>query len=711
MGIEKFFTTVNRNFSIMNTVDLNNIDSDKISGNHLMLDFNSIIHNASSRLISRLISSLLINKNNIKPNIDIDLLVIKEVNSFIINLLQKIELKNLESVYCALDGVPTFSKMLEQKKRRFMGDLVEKLLSKYNLPINWSKNNITPGTIFMDKMSKFLNNIKNISRNKPIKEYILDKNDYEFYKNIKNFEVSDIYESGEGEMKIIDKLELMNNKKILFYSPDSDVILLSMISNKSDFIDVLKYNQDTNDISIIDIKLLKTTIYNYCLERINGSELKVINIKKLIKDIVFIFTVFGNDFLPRCEAIQTNYDFLFLIDIYLINLINKGHILSESDIINVSFLSYLNLLRSHEKRLLFRNSYQNIYQNYNYANQINFILDLRKLKNKFEENIVSKKFGEPFYNFYNNILFYIDPIIIKDIIEKNRNPNEKYYGSLQFYVFDKEKLIRIIYDSLKSLNSEFILLNGIVNINNEINNQTNYERLIFKNFKSNIKKHIVNMKDLNSREKEMYLIENKLDKYYQLFNPISEFYIRIQKTRQIDESYYYKKYFNNHSNEEVVREYLKGFRWIFDYYFNRNKKIDEYWYYPYFKSPLFESLTKYYNMEIKFKPKKIDIKPLEQLLYITPITLNEIEKPDFYKLITENKNDKLIVKIKAFIEKHPEYFYNLDEIYLSLAKGNLTKNLLDCSHSSFIAKCHYEILNYVVNINQFIFQLRKYINQ
>ena len=34
------------------------------------------------------------------------------------------------------------------------------------------------------------------------------------------------------------------------------------------------------------------------------------NIKKVTKDLVFIFTIFGNDFLPKCEAIQTNYDFL-----------------------------------------------------------------------------------------------------------------------------------------------------------------------------------------------------------------------------------------------------------------------------------------------------------------------------------------------------------------------------------------------------------------
>ena len=51
-----------------------------------------------------------------------------------------------------------------------------------------------------------------------------------------------------------------------------------------------------------------------------------VNIKKLIKDIVFVFTIFGNDFLPKFESIQTNFDFLFLIDMYLLNLIDNNKI-------------------------------------------------------------------------------------------------------------------------------------------------------------------------------------------------------------------------------------------------------------------------------------------------------------------------------------------------------------------------------------------------
>jgi 5'-3' exonuclease len=249
-------------------------------------------------------------------------------------------------------------------------------------------------------------------------------------------------------------------------------------------------------------------------------------------------------------------------------------------------------------------------------------------------------------------------------------------------------------------------------LNNLSKTQIVYEPLRFTKFDSKQNKHIINMKDLSPRDKEMYLINNKLDKYHSLFNPINEFYSNILKTRKIDESYYYKKYFDIHNTininykdnrKQVVNDYLKGFKWVFQYYFKRNVNIDETWFYPYFKAPLFSTLVKFYYPSIidyNLKPKKLEIKPLEQLLYITPIRLSELS------IFTEFKDKDFIKKVKLFIEKYPHFFYNLDEIYFSVNTGNLNKNLFDCSNSSFISKCHYTILNYIVDINQFIQKFR-----
>lgn len=701
MGIEKFFSTINKNFQIVSTIDLDD-ESDLFECKYLFFDFNSIIHNVSGKLIGELNSKT--NKSNIKLD-DLEYMIIKQVNLFIIKILEKLDLKKLEYVYAALDGVPSFAKILEQKKRRFIGDFLDKLLNKYSLPFNWSKNNISPSTLFMDKINKYLNNIKLITKNKLVKnkDLILKPKDYEFYTKIKKFDYSDTNLEGEGEMKIFDyinSLTLKEKESVIFYSPDADVILLSMISKNANNIIVFKYDQNSETLYSIEIKELKQTIYSYCLERIDGSNTDV-NIKKLTKDLVFIFTIFGNDFLPKFESIQTNFDFLFLIDMYLINLIDNGYILSDNQIIFKSFLGYLKLMTKHEKRMIFRNAYLNTYFNYNYANQKNFMIDLFKLKkiNNKSKGIYGKKFSDPFYNFSNNILFYIDPFKIKEFIKK------KNHGCLEFYLLEDDVLIEVIRQSLKSILP--INSNLFINIS-DINENSSYEILRETQFNSKQKKHIINMKDLTPRDSELYLINNKLDKYYSLFNPINEFLSNVLKTRKINETFYYQKYFNGDDKKTVVSAYLKGLNWIYQYYYNRKKGIDETWYYPYFKAPLFETMINNYSpaiFEHNIKSKKLNIDPLSQLLYITPVRLADLSKPDFYKLFT--KDTKLIKKVKDFIERHPQFFYNLDEIYKSVDSGNLNKNLFDCSHSSFISKCHYQILNYVVDINQFVVKLKQ----
>jgi 5'-3' exonuclease len=713
MGIERFFTTISKtgalngfSKSFIDSIDMNNIDQNEniINGKYLYLDFNSIIHNSSSKLISELNSNQNKNYNKLKLD-DIELMIIKEVNLFIIRLLERIDITQLEYIYIGIDGVPTFAKILEQKKRRFIGDFVEKLLENYSLPFNWSKNNISPGTVFMNKITKYLNNIKNITKNKLIKkeDYILDPIDYEFYSKIKNIEISDSYEVGEGEIKIFDLINNLSKPKndILFYSPDADVILLSMISKNSDKIKILKYDSLTNILSIINIELLKKAIYNYCIERIDETTKKIYSLSNIIKDIVFIFTILGNDFLPKCESIQTNLDFLFLIDIYLINLIDLGHIVSNKFIVNQSFFGFISLIKTHEKRLLFRNAHMNVYQNYSYANQKNFILDFHKIKN-FEN--FRKRFGEPFYNFHNNILFYIDPFKIKDEINKLKNKIKNFHGCLEFYLLDKYQLINIL------KNSNQLPINDLVNIDLNFENNE-YEQLRRIKYQSNIKKHIMNMKDLSPRDVELYLINNKLDKYYHLFNPNNEFFQDILKTRKINETFYYSKYFSNNQPKQIVHSYLQGFKWVFQYYFVRGDKlnIDEYWYYSHHKAPLFDTIYKYYSasaIDTIFKSKKLLITPLQQYLYITPIRMSDLSNPDFYKIIIEFKNnkfvdEKLVNRIKLFIEKHPYYFYNLDEIYYTVKKGNLKKDLFNCSSSVFISKCHYQILDYIVDINKF----------
>jgi hypothetical protein len=50
MGIERFFSSINRNFNVVDVLNFNQ----KIECNTLLIDFNSIIHNVSSKLSKKL---------------------------------------------------------------------------------------------------------------------------------------------------------------------------------------------------------------------------------------------------------------------------------------------------------------------------------------------------------------------------------------------------------------------------------------------------------------------------------------------------------------------------------------------------------------------------------------------------------------------------------------------------------------------------------
>jgi hypothetical protein len=129
----------------------------------------------------------------------------------------------------------------------------------------------------MDKINKYLNNIKKIVSNIPIdkEEFILKKENMSFFTQLKKFDYSGSDEKGEGEMKIFDLInELEKNDKITFYSPDSDILLLSMISKNN--IQMLKHEKDET-FSLVNINSLKESIITYCSERVSID----INQKKL----------------------------------------------------------------------------------------------------------------------------------------------------------------------------------------------------------------------------------------------------------------------------------------------------------------------------------------------------------------------------------------------------------------------------------------------
>lgn len=84
----------------------------KLKTDVFFIDFNSIIHYVSSKYILEINAKDNINKND---TYDENTLILR-VKNYVDDLLENVEC-NL--VYIALDGVPSISKILEQKKKKF----------------------------------------------------------------------------------------------------------------------------------------------------------------------------------------------------------------------------------------------------------------------------------------------------------------------------------------------------------------------------------------------------------------------------------------------------------------------------------------------------------------------------------------------------------------------------------------------------------------
>ncbi len=736
MGIERFFSSIVEN-KITNIKDdfTYNLEK-KLDTDYLYVDFNSIIYTTSylvmtdmNYLLYKIITG---NKNNkvniILKNYDINSDKIKTVESFknylvsdrldsyvlektldyVVNMITNfVNPDNLKLLYLAIDGVPSKGKIMEQKKRRYMGAIVmemkNKIFNKYKdklkqdknryqfivNQIEWNRVKITPGTIFMDRLSELLKSkdfdsvIKNTCKN--MKEYI----------------VSTVYDPGEGEKKIVDHiLSLSQNVKqnnFSIYSPDSDVTLLGLIlSSDVPMLNIIRFNQQRNVYNIIDIKQLSTNLFSYVKEKSKNKKLEQNNV---IDDIVYVLTIFGNDFLPKIESFSVSQDFDRIIDTY-IEILNNGKnlidITKDNKTLNQEFLVDLIInLAKGEGGNLQKTYMSNNYQNYN------------KLKRTLGAD--QSNFTEVLNEFLSN-LRNLNSDIRKD------NNVDNWYKNKDDFVTKLKKLTNIGLSSNVD-NKEFIRAyhkfykdNGkfpIVRISFR-----RYRKSLQDNYhRTNLEKKLDSIdRDLKitKYDEEVYKFENMLDEYQKKLNAytLNLGYIKIDphsyiwKSEKIEKGVkrYYSEFFgltgelnnNNKQLTKILQSYIDGLVWVFEYYFNHfdikeNQSNAYTWFYPYTHAPLLTQLSNYLKVKANDKiylsniskkvmsykvPMKQYFTPLEQLMYVTPKVLLINLVPDKYK-----------------------NFVKTNKYYPDLVKLLDDDKIIDCRGAVYLSKCHLKIDN------------------
>jgi len=664
MGVERFFSSVKKEFDIIKNTTY---PYQKINGKYLLIDFNSIVHIISGHMISTVNNSI---KQQIKSPYDFNTIntfennMLINIKKYLIDLIKENTVKeNLKVILLAIDGVPTIAKIKESKGRRYMGNLQSYLTRKFPDPFKWPNTNISPGTNFMKKLQDTLKSVELSLQLKKI------------CPQLDNFIVSDTTEPGEGEMKIINFIKKQNidhKDNIIVYSPDSDmIILLMMLDHK---LTLLRYDQQKSKLdsdfngklyNILDVN----NFSNILLEHIK-SKVKYFTFEKrnIINDIVFLLTIFGDDFLPKLEPLTVSSDIFILIDYYIVNNINYGYLLEKINNIyslrTVPFLNFLKLLEKQELLFLKRNANENLYSNFYRIEKEIFSTEMYKFRDMFSEylwkfiylnkkdtnecasinpNNITKCYNiNQFETFFKNKEDKIDNKILenfakrkfiyshlnilskmKEIFKNNYLNIIKFIKHKDLYFFilnnklvkDRELIFKknmelyYLIDTKDNLFTDFIfMMFSTFELPLKISLFQNHRPLQKHNYDSNDKYHSMKLDKLHHKDALNYKINYKIDEYFNILNPKDKFYSKYFNDNLPDKNEldnYYKIHFDN-TIKNVVDNVVDNYLQGLNWVLNYyfNHIIDKLWLYPYGKSPLIIDIINNYDTEILKLVKK-----------------------------------------------------------------------------------------------------------
>ncbi len=296
MGIPTYFKDIVKSYDNV-IVGKCDVDID-----HLLIDFNAMIYQ-DLRIIS-----LESDKNLFSESFDRKLFeekliasILKSINN-IINIVRP-----QKSLFLALDGPPPLAKIYKQRSRRYKSVLETKfkkeLEKKYetlfpekikNFSGNkWSTASISPGTLFMKKLSK------------AIRTTIMGT---KFGLIAPGFKIifSDDQVSGEGEHKL---LKVITDNTVI-YSPDADLIVLLMRYNYKNLF-ILRSIEDlgSNIPNIPDIincthVYLNINKYKEQLILFNRTSFQDRSSNKFLIDYSFLTYICGNDFVTSSQILK-----------------------------------------------------------------------------------------------------------------------------------------------------------------------------------------------------------------------------------------------------------------------------------------------------------------------------------------------------------------------------------------------------------------------
>ena len=277
MGIKYFFSWFKKSFSdSIKKLSLN--QSFDVSIDHFLIDLNGIFHYCAQKTYRY--GSFKSNKKVVHSEKQQLSYLFSQVGLYLTNLVSFVK-PNKRIVLC-IDGVAPTSKQFQQRQRRF----------RSNTEQTFDSNCITPGTSFMDNLSKYL-------------EWFIHMK-LATDPTWKNLEIifSNEKVPGEGEHKLVSFVRnYCSNEKddhFMIHGMDADLIMLALASQKENF-HILRDNpyKQNSEFFYIDMKMVRESLVISLLKK--PSDLPD---QFFINDFILMMFLSGNDFLPHLPTID-----------------------------------------------------------------------------------------------------------------------------------------------------------------------------------------------------------------------------------------------------------------------------------------------------------------------------------------------------------------------------------------------------------------------
>jgi 5'-3' exoribonuclease 1 len=287
----------------------------------LLLDMNGIIHNAAQKVYKYgewKPKTYLKKPENAKSEHDqslnpgsLERATFREV-CFQIDSLIKTAQPKKRLILC-IDGPAPLAKQQQQRMRRYKS--VKDLDITSDKPMLFNPNCITPGTVFMDRLSQYID------------FFIRKKMNTEPYWRNLHIIFSNEKQPGEGEHKAMSYVRqyATNDEVFCINGMDADLVMLTLATQHENFYILRddKYFSD-NAFHLIDISKLRAIILNDIGWESENHEFDE---KSGINDFICFIFLCGNDFLPHIPSIEIIQDGIeLIIEIYKSVCSEYGHL-------------------------------------------------------------------------------------------------------------------------------------------------------------------------------------------------------------------------------------------------------------------------------------------------------------------------------------------------------------------------------------------------